>query len=166
MNPAVWAYSESEPVSNEVATAAAEVGKGLSAQPVVVEIGALRGGVRAPGGKLLVKGPQAPDVSPDVAAEALARAAKALQPMAILIGATRDGRETASRLAAKLAVGCLTELTKLGSEGGALIGERNVFAGKVVAKMSCALPAVATVKVGFYPQNASGPGQTSATELG
>lgn len=165
MNPAVWAYSENVAVSNEVASAALEVAKGSRAEPVVVEIGGTRDGARSPGAKLLLKGPP-PEVTPEVAAEALARAAKQLQPMAILIGATRNGREVASRLAAKMAVGCISEASKLGSDGKNLSGERNAFAGKVVAKVECALPAVATVKVGHYPQTESAPGGVTESDIG
>lgn len=150
MSGAVWSYSENESVSNEVASAAADVAKGASAEPVVLEIGAVRAGVRAPAAKLLLKGPATSDVPPEVAAEAIAKASKQLQPAAILIGATRYGREIASRLAVKLMVGCLSEVSKLSADGNALAGERNAFAGKVVAKVSCALPAIATVKVGYY----------------
>ena len=166
MTPAVWAYSENEGVSNEVASAAAEVAAGASAEAVVVEIGALREGARSPGAKLLLKGPDSLQVSPEVAAEALARAAKQAAPMAILIGATRNGREVASRLAAKLSVGCLSDGSRLGTDGSALTAERNVFAGKVVAKLSCPLPAVATVKVGYYARTDAAPGETREVDVG
>lgn len=166
MSPAVWAYSENEGVSNEVASAAVEVAEGASAEAVVVEIGALREGARSPGAKLLLKGPASPQVSPEVAAEALARAAKQAAPMAILIGATRNGREAASRLAAKLSVGCLSDGSKLGTDGSTLTAERNVFAGKVVAKLSCPLPAVATVKVGHYARADAAPGETREVDVG
>ena len=116
---------------------------------MVVEIGSARSGVNAPGTVLLLKGPTSSDLQPEVAAEALARAARELQPLAILIGATRNGRELASRLASKLSVGCLSEASKLASDGSGLTAERNAFAGKVVAKVGCAFPAVATVKVGY-----------------
>ena len=165
MSPAVWVYSENEAVSNEVASAAADVARGASAEAVVVEIGALRPGAKAPGSKLLLKGPSG-DVSTEVAAEALARAAKQLHPSAILVGATRNGREVASRVAAKLAIGCLSELSRLGSDGKSLTGDRNAFAGKVVAKVSCALPAVATVKVGYYQRVESAPSSTSEADVG
>ena len=165
MNPAVWAYSESEAVSNEVATAALEVAKGASAEPLVVEVGSLREGVKAPGGRLLLRGPP-PDPTPEVAAEALARAARELQPAAILVGATRNGREVASRLAAKLSIGCLSEVSGLGCDGKSLSGERNAFAGKVVAKVGCVLPAVATVKVGFYPAAGAAAGAVAEKDVG
>jgi electron transfer flavoprotein alpha subunit len=166
VNPEVWAYSENEAVSNEVASAAAEVAKGSSFKPVVVEVGTSRSGVKAPGAKLLLRGPAGPEASPEVAAEAIANAAKQSQPAAILIGATRNGREVAARLAAKLMVGCLSELSKVASDGATLSGERNAFAGKVVAKVECALPAVATVKVGYYPATGSSPQGESEVDVG
>jgi electron transfer flavoprotein alpha subunit len=166
VNPEIWAYSESGAVSNEVASAAADVAKMSSAKVVVVEIGASRDGVKAPGTKLLLKGPAGPEVSPEVAAEAIARAAKQRQPAAILIGATRNGREVGARLAAKLMFGCLSEVSKVASDGTTLSGERNAYAGKVVAKVECALPAVATVKVGYYPATGSTPQGESEVDVG
>ena len=166
MSPEVWAYSENEAVSNEVASAAADAARGSSSVPVVVEIGGARSGVRAPGAKLILKTQGASGVSPEVAAEAIARAARQKQPAAILIGATRDGREVAARVAAKLMVGCLSEVSKVASDGKTLSGERNAFAGKVVARVECVLPAVATVKVGYYPATGSPPQGTSESDVG
>ena len=165
MSQAIWAYSESEAVSNEVASAAQEVAKALSGEAVVVEIGGTRPGTRAPGGRLLIQGPPS-DPSPEVAAEALAEAAKQVRPSAILVGATRNGREVASRVAAKLGAGCLSEISKLSSDGKELAGERNAYAGKVVAKVTCPFPAVATVKVGYYPRTESAPGGTTEVRVG
>jgi electron transfer flavoprotein alpha subunit len=166
VSPEVWSYSESEAVSNEVASAAADVARKSSASVVVVEIGASRSGVRGPGTKLLLKGPPGPEVSPEVAAEAIARAARQRQPRAILVGATRNGREVGARLAAKLVIGCLSEVSKVASDGTTLSGERNVYAGKVVAKVECTLPAVATVKVGYYPADNSPAQGESEVDVG
>jgi len=131
----------------------------------VIEIGSARPGVHAPGSKLVLKGP-APDSSPEQVAEAIARAAKQLLPAVVLIGATRNGRETAGRLAAKLRTGCLSEVVRLGFDGKALTGERSAFAGKVVAKVSCGPPAVATVKIGYYPGLATSMGESKDLEVG
>jgi electron transfer flavoprotein alpha subunit len=162
----VWAYSESESVSNEVASAAADVAKAVSAQPVAIDVGGRRAGIKVHGSRLIIRGPEGPDVSPEVAAEAIARAAREKRPAAVLIGATRNGREVASRLAVKLKVGCLSELSKLSSDGKVLSGERNAFAGKVLAKVECPLPAVATVKVGYYTADASPPQSDSEFDAG
>jgi len=151
MTPAVWAYSENDSLANEVAAAAADVAKATASEPVVIEIGRVRSGV---GGKvkLLLKGPLASGLSPDVAAEAMSRAARELKPLAILASATRNGRETAARLAAKLRVGCISEGYGLTADGRRLLADRNAFAGRVVAKVECDLPAVATVRAGAYPR--------------
>lgn len=163
---AIWVYSESEQVSNEVSTAALDVAKGSGAEVQVVEIGAVRPGVLAPGGKLLLKGPGGSAVTPGVASAALANAARDLQPLALLVGATRTGREIASRFAARLRIGCLTEVGRLSSDGTSMSGDRNVFAGKVVARVSCQFPAVATVKVGAYPRVEGSQGSVAEKEVG
>jgi electron transfer flavoprotein alpha subunit len=162
----IWVYSESESVSNEVASAAAHIARSSVDEVQVVEIGPQRQGVFTPGGKLLLKGPDGANVPPGAVSEALARAAKDIQPAAVLLGATRTGREIASRLAAKLRVGCMSELSNLASDGTSLSGDRSVFAGKVVARVICPFPVVATVKVGSYAKLASGSGAIQEKDLG
>lgn len=166
MSGTVWAYSEDEQVSNEVATAAAEVAKASSAEALVIEIGAERPGTKAPGKRLLIKGPAETDLLPGAAAEALGRAAKELHPSAILIGATRNGREVASLLSAKLRLGCLSEVANVAADGQSLSGERAVFAGKIVAKVSLPFPAVATVKGGAYQRCETAPGPSETKDVG
>jgi electron transfer flavoprotein alpha subunit len=63
-------------------------------------------------------------------------------------------------------VGCLAEAYGLACDGKSLTGERAAFAGKVVAKVSCALPAVATVKVGYYSRADSPPSATTEFDVG
>ena len=161
----VWVYSESDSVSNEVASAALDVAKGAGAEVQVLELGAQRPGVFAPGGKLLLKGPSS-SATTGAAAEAIARAARELHPIAILTGATRTGREVASRLAAKLRIGCIAEVSRLGADSDSISGDRNVFAGKAVARVSCPFPAAATVKVGAYPRLAGGSGGLQEKDVG
>ena len=162
---AVWVYSESETVSNEVASAAAEAAGGAGAEVQVVELGSPRPGVFSPGGRLLLKSPSAL-ATPAAASEALARAARELRPLALLVGSTRAGREVASRFAAKLRIGCLAEVAKLVSDGSSISGDRNVFAGKAVARVSCLLPAAATVKVGAYPRYGGSQGELQERDVG
>jgi electron transfer flavoprotein alpha subunit len=166
MNRAVWSYSENETVSNEIASAAADVAKRAAFEPVALEITTIRPGAKALGAKLLIKGPGSPDSPPEVVAEAIARAAKQLHPAAVLIGATRIGREVASRLAAKLKIGCISEGFKLNSDGKSLTAERTVFAGKATATVNCAFPAVATIRLGYYPRIESTPKTTIETDVG
>ncbi|HEV2138790.1 MAG TPA: electron transfer flavoprotein subunit alpha/FixB family protein [Nitrososphaerales archaeon] len=166
MNQSVWVYSDSEGVSDEVASAALDLSVAASAGPSVIDLGKVRNGSHSPGDKLVLKGPPSSDPEPQVAAEAIFRAAKELRPVAILIGATRNGREVASRLAAKMQVGCLSEAFKVSSDGQNLFAERNVYAGKVVAMVACPLPSIATVKVGAYPGSGSIPKETRELDVG
>ncbi|HEV2227159.1 MAG TPA: electron transfer flavoprotein subunit alpha/FixB family protein [Nitrososphaerales archaeon] len=166
MSQSVWVYSEIEGVSDEVASAALDLSTAASAAPSVIDIGQVRSGTHSPGDKLVFKGPPSSEPEPQVAAEAIFRAAKELRPAAILIGATRNGREVASRLAAKMQVGCLSEAFKVSCDGQNMFAERNAYAGKVVAKVACPLPAVATVKVGAYPRSESTPKETRELDVG
>ncbi len=74
----------------------------------------------------------------------------------MLVAATRNGRETAAALAAKLKVGCLSEGTSFSMDEKNVVVERSAFSGRVTAKMSCPLPAVATVKLGAFRALESG----------
>jgi electron transfer flavoprotein alpha subunit len=164
-NQTIWAYSENEAVANEVASAAAEVAKAMSAEAVVVDIGEPRGTLQAKS-KLVVRGPKGQGITAEMNAEALFRAATMSKPIAVLVGATRDGREIAARLAAKMKVGCISEASKLTVEGEKLVAERNAFAGKVIATVACGLPAVATVKVGAYSRLPQPGGEVKEVDVG
>ena len=166
MSVSVWAYSENEAISDEVASAALDLSMTSSAGLSVIDLGQTRNGTHSPGDKLVLKGHFSTEPLPQVAAEAIFRAAKDLGPAAILIGATRNGREVASRLAAKMQVGCLSEAFKVSCDGKNLFAERNVYAGKVVAKVACPLPSIATVKVGAYPRLGSIPKETREMDVG
>jgi electron transfer flavoprotein alpha subunit len=166
VSQSVWVYSESEGVSDEVASAALDLSIAESAGPSVIDLGQARNGTHSPGDKLVLKGPPSYEASSQVAAEAIFRAAKEMRPAAILIGATRNGREVASRLAAKMQVGCLSEAFKVNCDGQSLYAERYVYAGKVVARVTCPLPSVATVKVGAYPRSGSIPKETRELDVG
>lgn len=166
MSFSVWVYSESEGISDEVASASLDISKATSGETSVIDMGQVRNGTHSPGDKLVLRGPPSAEPAPQVAAEAISRAAKELRPAAILVGATRNGREVASRLAAKLRVGCLSEAFKISSDGQNLFAERNVYAGKVVAKVGCPLPSIATVKVGAYPRLGSTPKGTRELDVG
>jgi len=165
LTASIWSYSDSISVANEVASAAKGLADATGSEAAEVEIGEKRGGVHGES-FLLLTGPQDAYISPEVAAEAISRAAQQQKPRAILVGATRNGREVAARLAAKLKVGCLSDATRLSVEGGMLVAERNAFAGKVVAKVGVPFPAIATVKVGGYQALEGGEGGTAKLDVG
>ena len=150
MSQEIWSYSENVAVAAEAAAAARELAKAASCSAVGVDIGVERAGTHSEGGKLLITGPMNGYLAPDVAAEAISRAARELHPRAILVGGTRNGREVAARGAAKLRIGCLSDVTRLLVEGETLVAERSAYSGKVVAKVSVPFPAVATVKTGAF----------------
>ena len=77
-------------------------------------------------------------------AEALAQIADRLQPVAILITSTPEGKEIAGRLAVKLGSGLITDATDIGADGSTT---QSVFAGNwtVTASVTQSAPIV-TVK--------------------
>ena len=77
-------------------------------------------------------------------AEALAQIADRLQPVAILITSTPEGKEIAGRLAVKLGSGLITDATDIGTDGSTT---QSVFAGNwtVTASVTQGAPIV-TVK--------------------
>lgn len=166
MNVEAWSYSESDAVANETLSAANEIANVMSGQAVNVEISENRPSSASSGKKLLIKGPLQTNQSPEMIAEALFRAAKRIGPAAVLVGGTKNGREVASRLAVKLARGCLPDVSKLSTDGKTLSGERSEFAGKVLTRVAAQLPCVATVKVGSYPAATGRGGETIEVQVG
>jgi electron transfer flavoprotein alpha subunit len=162
----VWAFSESVAVANEVVSAAKEVAVACSGQAVVVEVGRARSSVSSPGRELVIKGLGLTDESPEMAAGALYVAARDAKPAVILVGATRNGREVASRLAVKLGIGCLPDLCKVSADSELLVGERGEYAGKVLTKLSSPLPCVAAIKVGAYPAFSGSGGEVFEKDVG
>lgn len=166
MTAAIWAYSESEHVANEVTTAAKGIADRLSGEAIVVELAAERPGVASSGNKLLIVGPAKEGLSPEVAAEAIFRAARTQMPAAVMVGGTRNGKEIAARLAVKLRVGCLSDVSGLSTDGRSLSGERPEYSGKVTTRIGSNLPCVATVRVGAYPAASGGGGGIARLEVG
>ena len=108
-----------------------------------------------------------PAVSP------LAAKAKSDAPDLILTGATLNGRDLGARLAARLGRAYAADCTGLASDGGALVVERPMYAGKIRAKLRVALPAVLSIRPGAFPLPANAtpptvtalPADTSAEKL-
>jgi len=166
MSQEVWAFSESDSVANETLTAANEIANAISGKAVMLLVQADSPGKASVGKKLVVKGSaQSPD-SPEFVSEAISRAAKQANPAVILVGGTKNGREVAARISVRLMRGCLSDVSKLSSDGKTLAGERGEYAGKVLTRVVADLPCVATVKAGSYPP-ASGKGtETSEVQVG
>ncbi|MGP8125063.1 MAG: electron transfer flavoprotein subunit alpha/FixB family protein [Nitrososphaerales archaeon] len=166
MNKSFWSFSENAAVAAEIASAASSLANSIQGEAVIVELGSLRGDVSGAKKKLLLKGPFQPGASPEASAEAIFRAAKQLEPAVILVGATRNGREVASRLAVKMRTGCLAEAFRLSVEDGTLVADRSAYAGKVVARVGCPLPCVSTVRAGSYSGVEAAPSEVQEFAVG
>jgi electron transfer flavoprotein alpha subunit len=90
-------------------------------------------------------------VSAAAAATTLADRAKTEAPDLILTGATPSGRDVAARLAAKLKRAYLSECTDVAIGGANIEATRDMYAGKVRARVRAALPAVASVRPNAFP---------------
>jgi electron transfer flavoprotein alpha subunit len=161
MSVKIWAFSESPSVANEVASVASMIAESAGGGFAVVGLDD-SGPLLAGDEKLVVRADTPLSASPESAANALAAAAKEVNPDVILVGSTRDGKEIASRLAVKLSRPCTSEVFGVALGGGTLQGKRNVFAGKLMADVSVPLPCVVALKVGTNP--ALPPSAAKATE--
>lgn len=165
MSLLVWAYSESEEVANELSTAANQIANASGGQHFVLEVGEQRSGVKA-SNKLVLKTRSQPPYVPEVVAELVYRAAEKLKPSVIMVGSTRQGRELAGRLAARMGAGSMSDAFGLSVSGQMLTGSRNAYAGRVLAQVSAPFPCVATVKLGAYPPSASPSDQVQELDAG
>ncbi len=149
MSAKIWSFSESLPAANEAAAAAGGLAGAAGGSFTVV--GLEEGAGLAGDDKLILKSSVPLRASPEAAAEALARAARESRPDVVLMGSTRNGKEIAARLAAKMGWPCVSDVFGVNLEGSTLRGKRNVFAGKLLAEVVAPFPCVATLKVGAYP---------------
>ncbi|HME19404.1 MAG TPA: electron transfer flavoprotein subunit alpha/FixB family protein [Nitrososphaerales archaeon] len=166
MTQEVWAFSESDAVANETLTAANEIANAISGTAVMIEVQGGSPGKASFGRKLLLKGTAASADTPEFTAEVMARAAKQANPAVILVGGTKNGREVSARLSARLSRGCLSDVSKLSSDGRTLSGERGEYAGKVQTRVAADLPCIATVKAGAYPPATGKGGEVSEVQVG
>ena len=82
----------------------------------------------------------------------------------VIMAGTAAGRDLAPRVAARLGVGCATEVTALAMEGGALVATRPVYAGKVLQRVRLTgTPALASLRTNTFPAT-PGAGRAGAPE--
>ncbi|MGE0556213.1 MAG: electron transfer flavoprotein subunit alpha/FixB family protein, partial [Gemmatimonadales bacterium] len=71
---------------------------------------------------------------------------------AVVFAATAQGRDLAPRVAAKLGVGCATDVTAAAVEGGRVVVTRPVYAGKALQRVAVTgAPAVLSVRPNTFP---------------
>ncbi|KDA54714.1 electron transfer flavoprotein subunit alpha [Thermoanaerobaculum aquaticum] len=96
--------------------------------------------------------PELAQYSPQAYAQAVAQAVAQAQPQAVFLGATALGRDLSGRLAAKLKVGCLPDVTALKWDGDTLQAVRPVYSGKALATVDGghAVPVVVTTRPNVF----------------
>jgi electron transfer flavoprotein alpha subunit len=86
-------------------------------------------------------------------------ASVAAQYRAIVLSATAQGKDLAPRIAARLGVGCATDVVGLGVDGDAITVTRPVYAGKVIQKARLTgRPAVVSVRPNTFEGGTGKPG--------
>ena len=77
--------------------------------------------------------------------------------LAVVFAATAQGRDLAPRVAAKLGVGCATDVTAVGVDGGNVAVTRPVYAGKALQRLVLTgTPAIVSIRPNTFPANAGG----------
>ena len=91
--------------------------------------------------------------TPEGYAAAVRAAVTDVVPDAIFMAATTLGRDLSGRLAARLGVGCLADVTAVTLDGGAVQARRPVYSGKAIATLDggAAKPVVVTLRPNVFP---------------
>ncbi len=174
--PAILAVTEQRSgslrnVSLEVVTAARRLGDeiGASVDALVFAASAVEGtdGLGRFGAERVLTATH-PDFglySPDGQAATVAQLAP--QYDAVLFVATATGKDLAPRVAAKLGVGCATDVTEVEAENGKVVVTRPVYAGKALQRVQLTgSPALVSVRPNTYsPAERSSDGTRVAVEV-
>jgi electron transfer flavoprotein alpha subunit len=91
-------------------------------------------------------------------AQAVKLAVERCAPEAVLMAGTAMGRDLSGRLAARLGVGCLADVTQIRVEGGAFVAVRPVYSGKAMATVDggSAKPVVITLRPNVFAAEGGG----------
>ena len=85
-------------------------------------------------------------------AKALSRIVKDTEPSVLLMGCTATGRDLGPTMAARLATGLAADCTALDIRDGKLVATRPMYAGKVIAEISCpeTTPEIVTIRPNVF----------------
>jgi electron transfer flavoprotein alpha subunit len=98
--------------------------------------------------------------------DALAAAIAKVHPDVLLAPASYLGKDALPRLAARLGTGMGSECTDLRADGGAVVGRRPLFAGKLYADVRIdGKPALFTVRPNSFPQATPGSGKAEVERI-
>ncbi len=102
----------------------------------------------------------------DTAVAALAAAVDAASPSVVLAPASYLAKDAIPRLAARLGTGQGSECTDLRVDGGAVVGRRPVYAGKVLCDVTVSgTPAIFTVRANSFGQPEAGSGAAEVVQV-
>jgi len=142
-------------VSYEVVTAAQRLGGTIEAVVCATTGGAVQGAEQL--GKfgadkvVTLTNPSFAKYEPEGSAQALADRARQGGYEALVFAASATGKDLAPRVAAKLGVAVVADITELSAEGGAIVATRPVYAGKALQKLKVrAQPAVLSVRPNVF----------------
>jgi electron transfer flavoprotein alpha subunit len=142
-------------VSYEVVTAAHRLGGTIEAIVCATGGGAVQGAEQL--GKfgadkvVTLTNPAFAKYDPEGSAQALADRARQGGYQAVVFAASATGKDLAPRVAAKLGVAVVADITELSAEGGAIVATRPVYAGKALQKVKVrAQPAVLSVRPNVF----------------
>lgn len=101
---------------------------------------------------VVVEQPELELYSPEGYAQVVAQLCGEYSPEAIFLGATALGRDLSGRLAARLRVGCLSDVVALRWEGEQLVASRPVYSGKALATVDggTTRPVVVTLRPNVF----------------
>ena len=103
---------------------------------------------------IVVDGSEYGTYSTDAYVTALTALVEKYGPNALLIGATRDGRDLAPRLAARLKTGCAADCTALDIDGDRIAWTRPVFSSTQLATiLNNGSPQLGTVRTGIFKKS-------------
>jgi electron transfer flavoprotein alpha subunit len=110
-------------------------------------------GARGNGSAVILR-PEPPIAGdPELAAAAIAEAAKSRGASILLLGSTKFGRMVAGRLAVMSRMPVLSDVRGLELDGSLLSGTRGVYAAKFNAVVDCPVPCIALVPQGAYDKS-------------
>ncbi len=152
-NRGVWVFSENHDLMLELLAGGRPIADGLKTDLVAVLLGSGIEGKAVEAVKygadrvLMVDHPKLKSFQADTYLSALADLAAKNKPDTILVGSTRNGKELASRLGARLEAGCTPDCSQLAiNQEGQLVTKRIVYSGNAVVTATYRKkPQVATV---------------------
>ena len=146
----ILACSEKENLAGEIFSAARELATQLRCEAALVQLDEVKPSVKVNGKIILLKANELLSNNPELATVAITEFVKKSDVPIILFGTTRFGRQIAAQTAVRMRLPALSDVRDLKIEQGKLTGTRIVYGGKFAARISAALPCIATVQSGSY----------------